>query len=198
MEFMVINPSWYVPRSIVTKEYLPQLQQNPNAVGHIEITDSRGRRVNRQATDFSQFTARSFPFAMRQPPSQSNALGLVKFMFPNPYNIYLHDTPAKNLFGREVRAYSHGCIRLADPFDFAYTLLAKQTPDPQGFFKSQLDTGKEIQVDLKEPVPVHIIYRTAFSDAKGAIQYRRDIYGRDAKIWDALQSAGVALRGVQG
>ena len=198
MEFMVINPSWYVPRSIVTKEYLPQLQQNPNAVGHIEITDSRGRRINREAPDFSQFTARSFPFAMRQPPSQSNALGLVKFMFPNPYNIYLHDTPAKNLFGREVRAYSHGCIRLADPFDFAYTLLAKQTDDPEGFFKRQLSTGKETQVDLVQPVPVHIIYRTAFSDAKGAIQYRRDIYGRDAKIWDALQSAGVALRGVQG
>lgn len=133
MEFMVINPSWYVPRSIVTKEYLPALKRNPNAVRDIEITDSRGRKVNRGAVNFSQYTAKTFPFSMRQPPSKGNALGLVKFMFPNRYNIYLHDTPAKNLFGREVRAYSHGCVRLADPFDFAYTLLAKQTSDPKGF-----------------------------------------------------------------
>jgi len=135
---------------------------------------------------------------MRQPPSRSNALGLVKFMFPNPYNIYLHDTPAKNLFAREVRAFSHGCIRLADPFDFAYTLLSKQTDDPEGFFKAKLNTGKETKVLLEQPVPVHIIYRTAVTDSKDNIQYRRDVYGRDAKIWSALSSAGVALRGVQG
>ncbi|MDW3221448.1 MAG: L,D-transpeptidase family protein [Paracoccaceae bacterium] len=198
MEFMVINPSWYVPRSIVTKEYLPELQKDPNAVNHIEITDRQGRRIDRGAVDFTQFTARSFPFAMRQPPSRGNALGLVKFMFPNPHNIYLHDTPAKNLFSRETRAYSHGCIRLADPFDFAYALLAKQTNDPQGLFQAKLATGKEQQVNLESPVPVHIIYRTAFVDGKGRTEFRRDIYGRDARIWDALSKAGVALRAVQG
>jgi murein L,D-transpeptidase YcbB/YkuD len=195
---MVINPSWYVPRSIVTKEYLPALKKNPNAVKHIEITDSRGRKVNRGAVDFTQFTARSFPYSMRQPPSRGNALGVVKFIFPNPHNIYLHDTPSKNLFAREVRAFSHGCIRLADPYDFAYALLAKQTGKPVAFFKAQLDTGKEVKVDLKQQVPVHIIYRTAFTSPKGHTQYRRDIYGRDAKIWNALNTAGVALRAVQG
>jgi murein L,D-transpeptidase YcbB/YkuD len=198
MEFMVINPSWYVPRSIIVGEYLPALRNNPNAVSHIEITDSRGRKVNRGAVNFSQYTAKTFPFAMRQPPSKGNALGLVKFMFPNQYNIYLHDTPAKNLFGREVRAYSHGCVRLADPFDFAYTLLAKQEANPQSYFQSVLATGTETRVDLVNPVPVHIVYRTAFTTAKGHTQYRRDIYGRDAKIWDALSNAGVALRAVQG
>ncbi|WP_299369778.1 L,D-transpeptidase family protein [uncultured Tateyamaria sp.] len=198
MEFMVINPSWYVPRSIVTKEYLPALQRNRNAVRHIEITDSRGRVVNRGAVNFSQYTAKTFPFAMRQPPSKGNALGLVKFMFPNVHNIYLHDTPAKNLFGREVRAYSHGCVRLADPFDFAYALLAKQESNPESYFQSVLATGRETRVDLKSPVPVHIIYRTAFTTPKGHTQYRRDVYGRDAKIWNALNNAGVALRAVQG
>lgn len=198
MEFMVVNPSWHVPRSIVTKEYLPELQADPYAVNHIEITDSRGRRIDRSSVDFTQFTARTFPFAMRQPPSQANALGLVKFMFPNEHNIYLHDTPAKNLFGREVRAYSHGCIRLADPFDFAYALLARQTSDPEGLFQRTLATGKETQLDLAEPVPVHIMYRTAFAAGKGRIQYRRDVYGRDAAIWNALSEAGVALRAVQG
>ena len=198
MEFMVVNPSWYVPRSIVTKEYLPELQRNPWAVKHIEITDSRGRIVNRGAVNFARYTAKTFPYAMRQPPSRGNALGLVKFMFPNKYNIYLHDTPAKNLFGREVRAYSHGCIRLADPFDFAYTLLARQTRNPENYFQSVLNTGKETRVDLNDPVPVHLIYRTAFTTPKGEMNYRRDIYGRDARIWRAMEKEGVALRAVRG
>jgi murein L,D-transpeptidase YcbB/YkuD len=198
MEHMVINPSWYVPRSIVVNEYLPKLRNNPGAAGHLEITDSRGRQISRSDADFSQYSARSFPFAMRQPPGESNALGRVKFMFPNQYNIYLHDTPQKNLFGREVRAFSHGCIRLADPFDFAYALLAPQVDDPKAYFKSILDTGKETKVMLKTPVPVHLIYRTAFTDGRGRAEFRRDVYGRDAKIWDALQQAGVTLGAVQG
>ncbi|WP_298848217.1 L,D-transpeptidase family protein [uncultured Ruegeria sp.] len=198
MEHMVINPSWYVPRSIITKEYLPKLKANPNAVGHIQITDSRGRQVNRGAVDFNQFTARSFPFAMRQPPSKSNALGLVKFMFPNKYNIYLHDTPQKSLFSREVRAFSHGCIRLAQPFEFAYALLAKQEEDPKAFFHRVLKSGKETKVNLEQKVPVHLIYRTAYVGPKGKVQYRRDVYDRDRKIWEALQKAGVVLPDVQG
>ncbi len=198
MEFMVINPSWFVPRSIAIGEYLPELQQNPNAVNHLIITDRSGRQIDRTNVDFTKYTARTFPYAMRQPPSRSNALGLVKFMFPNKYNIYLHDTPAKNLFGRETRAYSHGCIRLADPFEFAYALLAKQSNDPEGLFKKTLASGTETQLNLKKPVPVHIIYRTALANSKGQIQYRRDVYGRDGRIWNALSQAGVALRGVQG
>jgi murein L,D-transpeptidase YcbB/YkuD len=197
MEHMVINPTWHVPRSIATKEYLPMLQQNPNAVSHLRLIDSRGQTLNRSAVDFTQFSARSFPFAIKQPPSRSNALGLVKFMFPNKHNIYLHDTPAKNLFSREVRAYSHGCIRLQDPFDFAYALLAKQTDDPKGFFQSRLRTGSETQVNLEQHVPVHLIYRTAITTPKGNMQYRRDIYGRDAKIWNALADAGVVLADVK-
>ncbi len=198
MEFMVINPTWNVPRSITVKEYLPMLQRNPNAAGHLKITDARGRVVQRSAINFSAYNERNFPFDMKQPPSDGNALGLVKFMFPNPYNIYLHDTPSKNLFAREVRAFSHGCVRLSQPFDFAYALLAKQTKDPVGFFKAKLNTGQETSVMLEKPVPVHLIYRTAFTDAKGGLHFRRDIYGRDAKIWNALSQAGVALGGEQG
>lgn len=198
MEFMVVNPSWYVPRSIVTKEYLPKLRNNPYAVSHIEITDSRGRRVDRSSANFAQYSARSFPFAMRQPPSKSNALGLVKFMFPNKYNIYLHDTPSKNLFDRDVRAFSHGCIRLADPFDFAYALLAPQAADPVAEFLRALKSGRETKISLEQPVPVHIVYRTALMNQTGQAEYRRDVYGRDGRIWEALDRAGVVLTGVQG
>ncbi|MGC9418103.1 MAG: L,D-transpeptidase family protein [Rhodovulum sp.] len=198
MEHMVINPTWNVPRSIAVKEYLPKMQANPNAHGYLQLVDGRGRVVSRGAIDFSRYNARNFPFDLKQPPSTRNALGLVKFMFPNPYNIYLHDTPSKSLFDREVRTFSHGCIRLGDPFDFAYALLAKQTDDPKGFFAEKLATRRETRVDLVRPLPVHIIYRTAVTDPKGHMQYRRDVYGRDAAIFDALQAAGVALAPVRG
>ena len=197
MEFMVINPSWYVPRSIIVNEYLPRLQADAGAVGHLQVVASNGQVVNRE-NGFSQYSASSFPFSMRQPPGPSNALGSVKFMFPNRYNIYLHDTPAQNLFAREVRAFSHGCIRLDDPHDFAYALLAKQTSDPVDYFQSRLRTGTETRVDLETPVPVHLDYRTAFTNVDGSLQYRRDIYGRDAVIWNALEREGVAAGGVQG
>ncbi|NNE89961.1 MAG: L,D-transpeptidase family protein, partial [Silicimonas sp.] len=108
MEHMVINPTWNVPRSIAVKEYLPLLQQNPNAAGHMRLVNGRGQTVSREGLDFTQFNERTFPFDIKQPPSRRNALGLVKFMFPNRHNIYLHDTPAKKLFGREARAFSHG------------------------------------------------------------------------------------------
>jgi murein L,D-transpeptidase YcbB/YkuD len=198
MEYMVVNPSWGVPRSIIVKEYLPLLQKNPNAVSHIQVVDSRGRVVPRGAVNFAAYSASSFPFSMRQPPSDGNALGKVKFMFPNQYNIYLHDTPSKNLFANEVRAYSHGCIRLGDPFDFAYALLARQSADPQASFQADLATGRETQVSLQEKVPVHLVYFTAWPTAKGAIGYRNDIYGRDAAIFRAMSEAGVALPQVQG
>jgi L,D-transpeptidase YcbB len=198
MEYIVVNPTWNVPRSIVTKEYLPSMKTNPGAAGHIDLIDGRGRVVSRDSVDFSQYNARNFPFSMRQKPGSRNALGLVKFIFPNKHNIYLHDTPSKNLFARDVRAFSHGCVRLKDPFDFAYALLARQESDPVGFFKAQLNTGRETFVHLDVELPVHLIYRTAFTTARGHTQYRADIYGRDAKIWDALSKAGVAMGAVQG
>ena len=198
MEFMVINPSWSVPRSITTKEYLPMLRANPNAVSHLQVIDGSGRVVPRGAVNFAAYSAGNFPFALRQPPSDGNALGKVKFMFPNTNNIYLHDTPAKSLFDNEVRAFSHGCIRLADPRDFAYMLLARQSDDPKGEFQTLLDTDRESRLDLVTPVPVHLVYFTAWPNAKGQMTYRRDIYGRDAAIYQALSNAGMVLAGVQG
>ena len=198
MEHMVVNPSWGVPRSIIVGEYLPQLQQDPNAAGHLRIIDSRGRVVDRAAVDFTAYNASNFPFDMMQPPSDGNALGKVKFMFPNPYNIYLHDTPSKSLFDKEVRAFSHGCIRVARPFDLAYFLLGRQSVDPEGEFQGYIDTGKETTVPLETPLPVHLVYFTAYPDAKGKITYRRDIYGRDAKLYEALVEAGVVMPGLQG
>lgn len=196
MDHMVINPSWYVPRSIIVGEYLPLLRSNPYSVGHLEVITASGQVVNR-GHGFSQYSSRSFPFNMRQPPGPNNALGSVKFMFPNRYNIYLHDTPSQHLFSQNVRTFSHGCIRLDDPHDFAYALLAKQVDNPESYFHGILDTRRETRVDLEQPVPVHLIYRTAFTQAKGQVNFRPDVYNRDGAIWRALANEGVALRAGQ-
>ncbi len=194
MEHMIVNPTWHVPRSITVKEYLPKMQVNSNAAGHLRLYDSRGRVVPRSAVNFNAYTARNFPFSLKQPPSNRNALGLVKFMFPNKYNIYLHDTPEKQLFNSDKRDFSHGCIRLQQPFEFAYRLLAAQEDDPKGRFRAALNSGRETQINLEQHVPVHLIYRTAITRAGGRTQYRNDVYGRDARIWQALERAGVSLR----
>ncbi|MGR3436202.1 MAG: L,D-transpeptidase family protein [Shimia sp.] len=192
MDHMVINPTWFVPRTIAVRDYLPRLRANPYAASYMRILDRNGREVNR-ARGFSQYTARTFPFSMRQPPGPRNALGLVKFMFPNQHAIYLHDSPAKQLYDEEVRAFSSGCIRLKEPFEFAYHLLARQSEDPEGLFQRILRSGKERRVDLAEEIPVHLVYRTAFTDARGVLHFRDDIYGRDAKVLAALRDAGVRI-----
>ena len=173
------------------------LQEDPNAVRHLDLLDTNGNKISRASVDFTEFDEETFPFRLKESPSRGNALGIVKFMFPNKYNIYLHDTPAKPLFSRQARAFSHGCIRLRDPRDFAYALLSKQSNNPEAFFQSKLATGEETRVDLRQSLPIHLIYRTAFTQAKGRTQYRADIYGRDAAIFKALLNAGVVLRAVQ-
>lgn len=192
MDHMVINPTWHVPRSIAVNEYLPSFRRNPNANPQLTIY-YKGQPVARNRINWPAVTAGNWPFYLKQKPSSSNALGLVKFMFPNKWNIYLHDTPSKSLFDTAERAYSHGCIRLQKPFELAYALLAPQTNDPEGFFRAKLNTGKETRVDLDRPVPVHLVYRTAFSSPRGEIQFRPDVYGRDAQILSALENAGVEI-----
>ena len=197
MEHLVINPTWYVPRSITIKEYFPRLKVDPNSVAHLTLFDSVGEVVERDSVEFALFDEKNFPFEMKQLPGERNALGVVKFMFPNLYNVYLHDTPHKKLFSEGARAFSHGCVRLGDPIDFAYALLRRQVADPEEFFLDRLATGEEIVVRLEEHVPVHLVYRTAFTQADGRIQFRRDIYGRDARIWEALKGAGVSLQEIR-
>ena len=193
MEYMVVNPTWHIPVSIAKNEYLPELKKDPEALPFLKLFDSSGSLVDRESIDFSILGKNYFPYEIKQLPSTTNALGLVKFMFPNPYNIYLHDTPAKDLFMKEVRDFSHGCIRLHEPFDFAYALLEKQTDEPQSEFQNALKSQEETIILLSKSVPVHITYRTAFTKAGGGIEFRRDIYGRDQKIYDALVELGLEL-----
>ncbi|MSU90028.1 L,D-transpeptidase family protein [Rhodobacteraceae bacterium 2CG4] len=199
MTYMVVNPTWHVPRSIATEEMLPKLQRNPGALGSsMQIMTRGGTRINPMLVDFRRFTRSNFPFVIKQRPGPGNALGKVKFMFPNQFSIYLHDTPAKHLFGRDVRAYSHGCVRVQKPFELAHALLAPQADDPQGYFRTLLDGGKERRVNLEQPVPIYLTYHSAFVGADGTVGYASDIYGRDARVFEALQAEGVNLGAVEG
>lgn len=195
MSNLVVNPSWNVPRSITVRDYLPKLRADRHAVPHLDVVDRGGRVLSRDGIDFSQYTAANFPFRLRQKPSDDNALGAVKFIFPNPWNIYLHDTPTKHLFGNAVRAYSNGCIRIGDPVDLAHALLSRQTDDPDGVYARARDSGRETWLKLRPAVPVHLVYFTAWPDASGRVRLLDDIYGRDARVWQALQAEGAAAAG---
>ena len=197
MEYMEINPDWTVPRSILGRDYLPKFQQDPFAASYLQLSDDAGNLIPRDQIDFSQYTEETFPFTVKQPPGRANALGTVKFMFPNRHAIYLHDTPERHLFARETRTYSSGCIRLHDPHDFAYVLLARQMSDPKPYFNRILNSGRQTIVGLETPIPVHLTYQTAFAEPRGRTQFRRDVYGRDMRIFAALQKAGVSLRAVR-
>ncbi|MCU4651954.1 L,D-transpeptidase family protein [Roseibacterium sp. SDUM158016] len=190
MEHMVINPSWYVPRSIAMRSYIPNIIAGGGT--YMQLL-SNGRVVNPAAIDMSQYSVSSFPFDLRQPPGPRNALGSVKFMFPNRHAIYLHDTPEQYLMEREVRTFSSGCIRLDDPHEFAYHLLERQTDDPVGLFQRILNTGQETQLNLEQHIPVHLTYWTAWVDDDGDLNFRDDVYGRNARLGQAIRAMGVVM-----
>ncbi|WP_229583067.1 murein L,D-transpeptidase [Paracoccus sp. S-4012] len=189
MLYVVANPTWTVPRSMIVRDYLPRLQANRHAVAHLDVINASGKVIPRDQIDFSRYTAANFPYRLRQKPSDSNALGLVKFLFPNPWNIYLHDTPSKGLFREGRRAFSNGCVRVADPMDLARALLSKQTDDPAGMLARALQSGRERYLTLEPTVPIHLVYFTTLPDADGTIRHYRDVYGRDAALWAALEAA---------
>jgi murein L,D-transpeptidase YcbB/YkuD len=185
MQYIELNPYWTVPYNIATGEMLPKLKANPNAYAEEFELYAGGKLADWASVNWSQYGATgSFPFTFRQKPGPKNALGKVKFMLPNRFNIYLHDTPAKDKFFNTTRAFSHGCIRLSQPDELAYAMLQRV-----GMDKAAVDAawagGQNQRVDLPKPVPVHLVYATAFSSENG-IEFRTDVYGRDKKLYAAL------------
>ena len=186
MQYIELNPYWTVPYTIATKEMLPKLQANPLAyAGDFEVF-AGGRLVDWASINWASYggPGSSFPFTFRQLPGPKNALGKVKFMLPNKFNIYLHDTPAKDKFANSTRAFSHGCIRLSDPTRLAYSLLERAGMD-HGAVDAVWAGGQNTRVNLPTTIPVHLIYATAFSSENG-IEFRTDVYGRDRKLYEAL------------
>lgn len=186
MEHVVVNPYWYVPRSIATNEILPQLATNPGAIRGYEVLNASGRPIDPSRVRWTDFTSSTLPFTFRQPPGARNALGQVKFLFPNKHSVYLHDTPARSLFQRTDRAFSHGCIRLHEPWTFAEAILAEES-DWSVPRAKRLIGGQEEWIDLTTHIPVHITYFTAWAQNDGRISVRRDIYGHDQRMMARLR-----------
>ncbi|MBC8037409.1 MAG: L,D-transpeptidase family protein, partial [Rhizobiales bacterium] len=185
MEYVEINPTWTVPYSIATGEMLPKLKADPYAYAADFDMFMNGKLAPWGTVDWFSYGRGKFPFTFRQRPGPKNALGKVKFMFPNTHNIYLHDTPAKEKFLSTARAFSHGCIRLSRPIDLLYTVVGGIARWPKARIESALAGFKTIQVPLPQRIPVHLIYATAFDGING-IEFRPDVYGRDRKLYAAL------------
>jgi murein L,D-transpeptidase YcbB/YkuD len=176
MKYITVNPTWNVPPSIVYNEYLPALQQDPT------VLDRMGLRLEHN---------RDGSIHISQPPGEANALGRVRFNFPNKFLVYQHDTPDKYLFAKEERAFSHGCMRVQNPDQYASVLLNIALPNERYTPEKIRSMYGSSEIDLKfpTPIPVNITYQTAFVDDAGKLQIRRDVYGRDANMIALLKNS---------
>ena len=176
MTYLVINPEWNIPDSIVRKEILKKIKEDPDYLAKQKI------KVLRR----SQVTGNAVRYLYRQEPGPLNPLGTIKFMFPNEYDVYLHDTSSKRLFSEDVRTFSHGCTRIEKPLDLAEYLLRDDPRWSRKELEAAIDKGTEQTVMLPHPVNVHFLYLTAWVDESGTVQFRNDIYGRDKRLDEAL------------
>ena len=187
MTYLEINPHWNVPPSIARKEILPKLRQDVSYLARNKFTlfsdwGENAHVVDPATVDWALAANKGFPFKLRQEPGEGNALGRIKFMLPNHFNVYLHDTPAKSLFKKSTRTYSHGCIRVSDPLTLAEAVLSGHTGWTRDKIAQAMDSGERRVVTLARPLPVHIGYLTAFANKDGSVHFRDDIYGRDLRL----------------
>jgi murein L,D-transpeptidase YcbB/YkuD len=177
------NPYWGVPQSIIVNEMLPRLRRDPGYLDRsgYEVTDSRGRRIPSSAINWGAYGSK-VPFNVRQTPSEANALGELKILFPNKHAIYMHDTPQKALFDRDSRAFSHGCVRLKDPRGMAAAVLGTTVEHVEAKLKEGHSSEK-----VTRKIPVYVAYFTAWPDINGKVEYFGDIYDRDARLKTALE-----------
>jgi murein L,D-transpeptidase YcbB/YkuD len=187
MTYIDLNPTWTVPPGIVG-EVLGAIRRNPGylATENMRVLTRAGKTIDASAVDLSGYTARTFPYIFRQEPGPRNPLGRIKFMFPNAYNVYLHDTPARELFERERRTFSHGCIRVHDPVQLATLILDDSVRWNATSIQAAIDSGATRTITLQTPIPVLILYWTASADLHGELHFYRDVYKRDAALLRAL------------
>ena len=189
---LVLNPTWTIPPGMLKREILPRLQADPGYLQamRLKVYNRQGKTVNPEAINWSAYSGRNFPFSLRQDAGQDNSLGSIKFMFPNPYHVYLHDTPSKHLFQRKNRALSHGCVRVQSPKDLGRLILSGDEGNPVSAkrFDAILASGKNAGLKLNHPLPVVLHYPTAKANEAGQVSLSADIYKLDAAVLAALNS----------
>jgi len=191
MTYIKLNPYWHIPWSIARKDILPKVQKDPKYLAKKNIKVFRSwkdgaREIAPESVDWSQITSKNLSFKFRQEPGPANSLGRVKFMFPNKFNVYLHDTPAKELFDKTRRIFSSGCIRVKKPIELMAYLLREGPNRSRKSILEAINSSKTQTVKVPEPIPVHLLYWTAWVDSEGTVHFREDIYGRDARLIRAL------------
>ena len=190
MRYLVLNPTWTVPPKILRRDILPKLVEDPEYLKTKGMQVFNGWEADAQQldlaeVDWSKVSTRHSPYRVQQSPGAQNALGQVKFMFPNAHSVYIHDTPNRGLFSERVRAFSSGCVRVEHPLKLAEALLATESGDAKDW-RVGLESGATTNVLLPKPLPVHLVYMTAWVDDQGITQFRRDIYQRDHNLQLAL------------
>jgi L,D-transpeptidase YcbB len=189
MTYLELNPEWNLPVSILSDEVLPKLASNPGYLASHDMEVVKGWGDDEEVVDASYATEAGqpgSPYRVRQRAGAANPLGKVKFMFPNEFDIYLHDTPADHLFDRAERDFSHGCIRLEKPVELARYLLKDDPKWTPQAIQAALTSGEHASVKLPRPLPVHILYWTAWVDKDGTVEFRKDVYGHDETLEKAI------------
>ncbi len=196
IDHVVLNPTWTVPPTVLEQDVLPELRKDPGYLQRhgLRVLDRNGQPVAAAAIDFSRATPRSFPYTLRQDAGRDNALGSVKIMFPNPYSVYLHDTPSKSLFEPVQRAFSSGCIRTERPLELVELLLRDAAQWNRTALDAAVARGATLTVRLPRPVPVLLMYWTVDIDADGSVAFKPDPYERDAPLLRALDRPFAAGR----
>ncbi len=191
MTYLVFNPAWHVPPTVAREDMLPRLKRDPASLAKDGIRVLQGwgeneREIDPATVDWRKVSPRGLPYHFRQDPGPNNALGRVKFMFPNRFSIYMHDTPARELFNRAQRDFSSGCIRVERPQDLATQLLLEDPAWTPERVAEAMTGNAERSVSLPRAIPVYLYYLTAWVDETGQVQHREDIYERDARLREAL------------
>ena len=187
LTYLVINPYWHIPHGIAKRDILPKIQEDPDylvrqSILVFENWESDAPKIDAQSVEWSEVTERSFAFKLRQEPGPRNALGRIKFAFPNQFSVYLHGTPAQGLFRKAQRDFSSGCVRIEKPIELASLLLESEPGWTRKRIINTVRTGKTQVVRLSEKIPVHLSYWTAWVDENGTTHFRDDIYGRDKAL----------------
>jgi murein L,D-transpeptidase YcbB/YkuD len=188
MKYIVMNPTWTLPYSIATHETLPKMKKDPGylASKHMEVIDRKGNLLNPASIDWNRYSAGNFPFIIRQKAGPWNALGEVKFIFPNKHAVYLHDTPSRGLFNQQDRVFSHGCIRTEDKWGLMMSLMDDPEVWNMDKINEILKSGETTKIDLPKPVNIYLIYFTASVDQDSNLLFMKDIYNRDKAVLKAL------------
>lgn len=196
IRYIEFNPTWTIPPTILKNDILPKVKKDPEYLRNknMVVLDQQGTQIDLATIDWSQYPGKGFPYLIRQQPGPKNALGRVKFIFPNKHAVYLHDTPHKSGFGRAERAFSSGCIRIQDPFHFAELLLADKPDWDRAKIDAVVESRETTRVNLTDPLTVMLLYWTAAVDDEHRVVFKQDIYGRDGAVLAGLDG-GFKFRG---